>query len=147
MTVQTASGTSLDFLDIPSWVKRITVMFAGVSTNGTSPICIQIGTSSGLETTNYFGGACNQAPSYVANTVGFNLHTSGDGSEAINGIATLVNITGNTWIMSAGTQFSRNIVSTAGGNKALSDTLTRVRVSTVIGTQTFDAGTINVMYE
>jgi len=33
-TAQTASGTAVDFTGIPSWVKRITVMFSGVSTNG-----------------------------------------------------------------------------------------------------------------
>ena len=39
--VASTSGTSIDFTGIPSWVKRITVMFNGVSTNGTSNIQIQ----------------------------------------------------------------------------------------------------------
>ena len=40
------SGTSIDFTSIPSWVKRITLMFNGVSTNGTSNYQIQIGSGS-----------------------------------------------------------------------------------------------------
>lgn len=34
-----------------------------------------------------------------------------------------------------------------GGGKTLSGTLDRVRITTVNGTDTFDAGTINIMYE
>ena len=44
--VASTSGTSNDFTSIPSWVKRITVMFNGVSTNGTSPVQLQIGAGS-----------------------------------------------------------------------------------------------------
>jgi hypothetical protein len=49
----TTSGTFVDFTGIPSWAKRITVMFNGVSTNGTSTFQIQVGTSAGVETTGY----------------------------------------------------------------------------------------------
>ena len=44
--VASTSGTSIDFTGIPSWAKRITVMFNGVSTNGTSQQLIQIGSGS-----------------------------------------------------------------------------------------------------
>ena len=44
--VASTSGTSIDFTGIPSWVKRITVMFNGVSTSGTSFKQIQIGSGS-----------------------------------------------------------------------------------------------------
>jgi len=54
--VASTSGTSIDFTSIPSWVKRVTVMFAGVSTNGTGSYLIQIGDSGGIETS-----ACNRA--------------------------------------------------------------------------------------
>jgi hypothetical protein len=40
------SGTSINFTDIPSWVKRITVMFNGVSTSGTSIRQAQLGAGS-----------------------------------------------------------------------------------------------------
>jgi hypothetical protein len=53
--VASTSGTSIDFTSIPSWVKRITVMIAGVSTNGSSIIQIQLGDSGGVETSGYTG--------------------------------------------------------------------------------------------
>jgi len=49
--VASTSGTSIDFTGIPSWVKRITVMFDVVSTNGSAIILIQLGDSGGIETT------------------------------------------------------------------------------------------------
>jgi hypothetical protein len=55
--VASTSGVSIDFTSIPSWVKRITVMFSGVSTNGTSPLQVQLGTSGGVDATSYIG-AC-----------------------------------------------------------------------------------------
>jgi hypothetical protein len=146
-TAKTASGTSVDFTGIPSWVKRVTVMFNGVSTSGTSPITVQLGDAGGIETTGYTGGACNQSPTYVANTVGLNVHATTVAASSINGIATLLLMGGTSWVLSAGTQLASTNVSTAGGSKTLSDTLTQVRITTVNGTDTFDAGTINILYE
>jgi hypothetical protein len=146
-TAVAASGASIDFTGIPSWVKRITVIFDGVSTNSTSPICIQLGDSGGIETAGYSGGASNQSPTYTANTVGFNINSAVVAANTISGIATLVLISTNTWVMSAGTQMNATNVATAGGSKTLSDTLTQIRITTVIGTNTFDAGSINILYE
>ena len=39
--VASTSGTSIDFTGLPSWVKRITVMFVGVSTSGI-PFCCSL---------------------------------------------------------------------------------------------------------
>jgi len=50
--VNTTSGTSIDLTSIPSWVKRITVMLNGVSTNGASIPQIQLGAGS-VDTTGY----------------------------------------------------------------------------------------------
>jgi len=141
------SGTSIDFTSIPSWVKRITVMFDGVSTNGTSPICIQLGDSGGIETTGYNGGSTNQTPSYVANTVGLNINAGTTAAAQIMGHAILTNISGNTWVLSSGSQISANNITAAGGSKATSATLDRVRITTVNGTDTFDAGSINLLLE
>jgi hypothetical protein len=151
MTLATAqnstSGTSIDFTGIPSWVKRVTVMFDGVSTNGTSPICIQLGDSGGIETTGYNGGSTNQTPTYVANTVGLNINAGTTAAAQIMGHAILTNISGNTWVLSSGSQISTNNITAAGGSKATSATLDRVRITTVNGTDTFDAGLINILYE
>jgi hypothetical protein len=145
--VASTSGTSIDFTGIPSWVKRITVMFDGVSTNGTSIVCVQLGDSGGIETTGYSGGATNQSPTYVANTVGYNLMGANIAAASIMGHAVLTNISGNTWVLSAGVQISSSNISAAAGAKTLSATLDRVRITTVNGTDTFDAGSINILYE
>ena len=50
--VATTSGTAIDFTGIPAGVKRITVMFNGVSTNGTSNYLLQLGSGS-VQTTGY----------------------------------------------------------------------------------------------
>ena len=62
-SVASTSGTSIDFTSIPSWVKRITVMFDGVSTNGTSNLQVQIGDSGGIENTGYTAAASGVANS------------------------------------------------------------------------------------
>jgi hypothetical protein len=147
-TSQTStSGTSIDFTSIPSWVKRITVMFDSVSTNGTSSVCIQLGDAGGIETSGYNGGATNQSPTYTANTVGLNLNSDGNTSASFMGHAVLTIMSGNKWVLSAGVQLSIGNISAAGGSKTLSDTLTQLRITTVNGTDTFDAGSINILYE
>ena len=147
MTAQAStSGTNIDFTSIPSWVNRITVMFDSVSTNGTGILCVQLGDAGGIETTGYNGGATNQSPTYTANTVGLNLISGGNAGASYMGHAVLTKISGNTWVLSAGLQFSLGNISAAGGSKTLSATLDRVRITT-ISADTFDAGSINILYE
>ena len=152
-TAVSASSTSVDFTSIPLWVKRVTVMFSGISTNGTSIIQVQLGDSGGVETTGYVGG-------YTSNGVsggilsGFPLsYVSTTAVSEISGSLTLslVNASTNTWV-GAGTQgrLSGGVAQEAtafGGGKSLSATLDRVRITTVNGTDTFDAGSINILYE
>ena len=148
-TAVTASGTSVDFTSIPSWVKRITVMFAGVSTDATSQVQVRIGTSSGVVATGYSGYA------YYVNTDATSAFSSGftaDGTSigaagVRNAAYTLVNISGNTWVFSGTTSNTDSGTSIANGNLALGATLDRVRVTTAGGTANFDAGSINIMYE
>lgn len=140
------SGTSVDFTDIPSWVKRITVMFSGVSTNGTSNPLIQIG--AGSVTTS---GYTSRSSFISSTTVGDATYTAGFGifggiaSHAYSGHLVLTNITGNTWVCSS--VLGTTAMWFSAGNVALSGTLDRVRITTVNGTDTFDAGTINLLLE
>lgn len=146
------SGTSIDFTGIPSWVKRITVMFNGVSGSGTSIPIIQIGDSGGVETTGYLGSgsftAVANVCSAVAQTSGFSLDAASTAATIRSGSVSLYNISGNVWVAS-GTLVRTDAAVTlmCAGTKTLSDTLTQVRITTVNGTDTFDAGTINIMYE
>jgi hypothetical protein len=145
--VASTSGTSVDFTDIPSWAKRITVMFSGVSTNGSSNLLVQIGDSGGIENTGYASGAFD--PSVATHsTIGFIASPQNASGNAWGGAMTLSNLSGNVWVSSGAIATgSGGYFSSFGGAKELSATLDRVRITTVNGTDTFDAGSINILYE
>lgn len=148
--VASTSGTSIDFTSIPSWVKRITVMFSGVSTNGSSPRLIRLGTSSGFVTTGYASGGAFTGPTSggAARTNGLALDGGTDANATSHGHAIITNVTGNTWTQSfCFGQSDNGYANIGGGSITLSDTLTQVRITTVNGTDTFDAGTINILFE
>ena len=149
--VASTSGTSIDFTGIPSWVKRITVMFSGVSTSGTSIISIRLGTSSGVEATGYLGSNGQFIVAAVANTTtGFGIGTAAIAGSAYNGALyiSLLNSATNTWACIGNIGDStNNIIQFVAGSKPLAATLDRVRITTVNGTDTFDAGSINILYE
>lgn len=150
-TAKSATGVSVDFTGIPSWVKRITVMFSGVSVNAANNIQVQLGTVSGFETTNYFSTSSNTAD-VVSITTGFAFN---DGSATVtsalySGALVISKINGNTYVADGcGIRHSSNSGSIA-GTKALSAALTQIRVigsTTGSPTATFNAGTINIIYE
>jgi hypothetical protein len=142
------SGTSIDFTGIPAWVKRITVMFSGVSLSGTSDILIQLGDSGGVEITGYLGASADGPTLNVTSyTAGFGIR-SGTAAATIMGSVIINNFSSNTWVAS-GTLARGNgaVFITTAGSKDTSATLDRIRITTVNGTDTFDAGSINIMYE
>lgn len=150
--VASTSGTSIDFTSIPSWVKRITVMFSGVSTNGTSVVQIQLGTSSGVQTTGYRSTATYQqngsAIVGTSSTTGVAVVGAMAASVVFQGSVILMLHSSNLWVAN-GTNARSDAVTTnvCGGDVTLSGTLDRVRITTVGGTDTFDAGSINILYE
>ena len=149
-TVQAStSGTSIDFTGIPSWAKRITVMFDSVSTNGSSVLLVQVGAGS-VTASGYLGSAgvgVNTASSNVSNyTTGFGVFNNGAGA-IVYGAVVLSLVNGNTWVASGTQGFNNVYIGVTGGRIALGGTLDRVRITTVNGTDTFDAGSINIMYE
>jgi len=146
--IASTSGTSIDFTSIPSWVRRITVMFQGVSTNGSSILLVQLGTGSTTFTTSGYLGAVNSANSITNQTTGFGVVGQGAAANVIHGSMVITNVTGNAWC-SAGTIYLSNTALGGGGagSVSLAAALTAVRITTVNGTDTFDAGTINIIYE
>ena len=148
--VASTSGTSIDFTGIPSWVRRVTVLFNGMSTSGTSHYLIQIGSGS-VQTTSYAGAGSTipgGTPDTVNSTAGFIIYNQGGATQASSGSVVLTLITANTWVASGVLgQDNATRTFTVGGKTALSGTLDRVRITTVNGTDTFDAGTINILYE
>ena len=146
----TTSGTSIDFTGIPSWAKRITINFSGVSTTGTSSPLIQLGSTS-FTTSGYLcsSSTITTAASSQQSTAGFIITGAGVVSgTTISGSIFISLLTGNTWVSSTALALTNAAGTvTGGGNVTLSGTLDRVRITTVGGTDTFDAGSINIQYE
>lgn len=149
MTAQaTTSGTSKDFTSIPSSVKRITVIFNEVSTNGTSVIQAQLGTSGGVETSGYLSTRVEISSSGTASniTTGHSV-VGGAAANVASGTIVFELLGSNIWIGTSSVKQSTTFISIGNSSKTLSGTLDRVRITTVNGTDTFDAGSINILYE
>ena len=149
--VASTSGTSINFTSLPAWIKRITVIFSGVSLSGTSHFLIQAGTGGTPTSTGYVSSSLSIATAGAPNTTstaGYVFY-DGNATEALSGNIIISNVTGNTWVASG------NLASTAGqvcvtvgaGTVALGGVLDNLRITTVNGTDTFDAGTVNILYE
>ena len=144
------SGTAIDFTSIPSWVKRVTVMFNGVSLSGSSAFLLQAGTSGGIVATGYSGGGMRYGSTSIS-AASFTTGVSPNNSTAgatYSGQAIWTLVSGNIWVCSLNFGASGGESGCiSGGSIDLSATLDRVRITTVNGTDTFDAGSINIMYE
>jgi hypothetical protein len=145
----TTSGTSIDFTGIPSWVKRITVMFDGVSTNGSDNILIQTGSGS-FDTSGYIGAGSYIGLSTLAtvnSTAGYVVQNGG-AANTISGCLCITLLTSNSWVANGVFGFSNTTaVILAAGARGVSGALDRVRITTTGGTNTFDAGRVNISYE
>jgi hypothetical protein len=143
----TTSGTSIDFTGIPSWVKKITVMFNGVSTSGTSLTIVQLGSTS-FQTTGYISssGSTNSTTNGVSATTGMVFTNYFTAADLRTGIMTLTNMSGSTWLQVHNAS-TTNTGTVGSGSVTLSGTLDRIRITTVNGTDTFDAGSVNILYE
>lgn len=145
------SGTSITFTGIPSWAKRVMVNFNGVSTNGTSIVQMQLGSGS-VQTTGYNGnaGASSVGGYYTSLTSGFPLSgtTPATAANLLTGQMSFSLLGSNLWT-ATGSAFSSTyaIPALLNGAVTLSGALDRVVITTVNGTDTFDAGSINIQYE
>lgn len=147
------SGASVDFTGIPSWAKKITVIYSGISTTGSTAtqFTIQLGTSGGVVTSGYAAGTTIVS----ANTASSTIHTSGavvangvGGTGALTtGVTTVVNLVSSTWNISGG---NNRTDSASGGfhnaSISLGGVLNRVRLQ-AIGSDTFDAGSVSLLIE
>ena len=146
-TQQAGAGATLDFT-IPAWATRVTVMCAGLSTNGTTGIMVQLGDAGGIEATGYTGGSMNSGGTITAFSTYFLFGTTAAARiyEAVFDLS-LENASAFTWLGQgfmadqSGVQFN-----TFAGRKSTSAAMTTVRISSVNGTDTFDAGAVNVSY-
>jgi len=143
--VASTSGTSIDFTGIPSWVKRVTVLFNGVSTNGTAFIYVQIGSGS-VETSGYVSVFQGSTASGTA-TAAF-IVTSSGASDVRYGTVVLSTMGSNLWVASSIIGITNATLTQQGaGAKTTSGVLDRIRLTTSNGTDTFDAGSVNILFE
>ena len=148
--VASTSGTSIDFTGIPSWVKRITVLLNVVSTSGSSYIRFQLGTGGTPTTTGYAATASTAGTTWGgsgSSTSGFDSYADSSASWTRSGALVFTNISGNIWICTGAYQYTAAYQVLFSGIVTLSGTLNMVRITTVNGTDTFDAGSINILYE
>ena len=144
--VASTSGTSIDFTGLPAWVKRITVMLNGVSGSGSSPVRFQLGAGS-VQSTGYISSSQSGTTGIGPASAGFDISNFTTASDNRYGYITFVNINSNNWVGTGIFSQGTTVLVQMAGIVALSGTLDRVRMTTVNGTDTFDAGTINILYE
>ena len=149
--VPTTSGTSIDITGIPSWVKRVTLIFNGVNNSTGNPYLIQLGDSGGIETTGYLSNSIKVNQGAIGagdeSTAGFICLTSNVAAADVQGLFTFVNVSGNEWVLNYCVRIRDFEVTIGGGAKALSGQLDRIRVTTESGTATFSEGQINILYD
>lgn len=146
----TTSGRSAEFSSIPSWVTEIVISISGLRTNGTTDVpMIQISDSGGYETTNYLGTVANQSGTTSQMSFGFTLLTGTVAAATWHGrgVLTLLDSATNTWsFLSILGRGDAAAVHTGGGSKALSATLTQVKLQLTGTTDNLNAGSINILY-
>jgi hypothetical protein len=142
------TNTSLDFIGIPSWAKKVTVMFNDLSTNGSSAVQIQLGAGS-IQTTGYMSSSFSynstSADSSTSGLITDQGNESGGSGASRQGSIIISLLGSNTWVYQG--CLSTSNVTPSAGRVNLSGILDRVRITTVGGTEIFDAGLVNVMYE
>jgi hypothetical protein len=147
--VASTSGTSIDFTALPSWIKRITIMFQGVSLSSTANVLVQLGTgSTTFTTTGYLStsnGAQGGGNSINTSTAGFVIIDT-SAAAVISGHMVITNITGNNWVSSHVAKRDTALIMSGAGDVSLGAVLTAVRITST-STDTFDAGSINIFYE
>lgn len=146
----TTSGTSVTITGIPSWAKRVTVVLNSVSTSGISPIVLQAGPSGGVDTTDYqyqVSEGSGRLSGISGN--GFYLLYTAVAANSVSGFVTLVSPGSNLWFESGniGSPGGATQTAVSAGVKQTSGTLERIRLTTVSGTDTFDGGSIAIIYE
>jgi len=154
-SVASTSGTSIAFTGIPSYVKRITVMFNGVSLSGSSNFLIQLGTGATptYTTSGYVSFGVTFSSSGLAGATsssGFNIGQTGAAANTYGGNCMITTSGSNLWTSSAVLGGATNVANggfIGGGSVSLGAALTAVLITTVNGTDTFDAGSINILYE
>jgi len=143
-------GTSVEFTGIPSDAMEITLMFKGISASGSNNYKIQLGTANGYITSGYESISQSEGGgSEVTETDSFVIGSSAGGHARTGSM--LIKKASDTSYVQTG-QFAVSPPTPPGGNQtygslsSVSGTIDRLKVI-LSGSNTFDAGTMNVSYK
>lgn len=147
MASQAVSGAYSEIASIPAGAIEVNLVIAGVSLAAAQEMYIQLGTTSGIETSGYDGLVRADSGFNASFSTYFQLTRGLAASEEYWGLVTLFHHGSNVWIAHSNVQGvgSENHGAIATGVKTLANTLTRVRVYAG-ASSTFDAGTIYPSY-
>lgn len=153
ITAPNATGqTTVEFKSLPSWLKKITVQISNLRCGtSTTPIYIHLGTGATptWTTSGYTGVATSilNPPAPITFTNGFGIANNPATTGTFNGAYTITNITGTSWVMSGSSaRGDTPVLYASAGQVDIGAALTAVRVY-LDGTQTFQSGTVNILYE
>ena len=114
---------------------------------------IQLGDSGGIENTGYdsqcvfINTSVNDVTRFGSSTDGIRLTADGHLlTYKLTGNIEIINISGNDWIVSGIFDVNPAVMTTV-GRKTLSATLDRIRLTTAGGANTFDNGSVNIIYQ
>ena len=148
------SGTGITFTGIPSGTKLIFMTLEGVSMSGTNNYALQLGDSGGLEVSGFSEDTSVSVKgdgtiSGVSSGGAMPL-PGGDAGAAVTGVIMMVlkDSSANTWACSHSLVikgYNQYRAAMGGGVKSLSGELTQIRMDNN-GSDTFDAGSINIAY-
>ena len=149
-TSQSASGTTVSFTGIPSWAKRITILMFEVATVSSGIPAIRAGTGS-YESLNYLAVNSNingsTTPGSASATTSWDLITGGGSGNVYTGQVVITRVTGNYYTIASQIRYSTSSSTLTTGYKQFSATIDRIQLLMSTGADTFNAGSINIMYE
>jgi hypothetical protein len=156
------NNTVVDFTGIPSTVKRITIMIEAMSTNGTSVPLIRVGAGGILSSTGNYPNSqiaipSGATPGGTANSTGFPMNNSSAATNALTGTAVITRLLGAggaykytytaMWATVDGSGVGTRTMLCAGSVDTASSPIDTIRLTTVNGSDTFDNGYANILYE
>jgi hypothetical protein len=161
-TYTVLSNTLVDFTGIPSTAQRITIMIGGsMSTNGTSVPIIRVGAGGIISAPSAYLNSqiaipTGANPGGTADSTGFPLNNSSAATNGLVGTAVLTRLVGGLsnkytytamWGTVAGSGAGTRTMLCAGYVDTGSVPIDTIRLTTVNGSDTFDSGSMNILYE
>ena len=149
-TALSASGATVSFTAIPTWANRITVTLTNVGTVGAGIPAIRAGNgsyeNSGYTATNVNVNAGSTGGAASALT-SWDLITTGASGYVYSGTIIITKQSGLTYTISSQLSYATTALAFTSGYKTFSGLITQLQILMSTGADTFDAGTINIMYE